>query len=388
MLSDKGRTIVEATLPLIGERLTDITTRFYDQMFAAHPEMLDGLFSRSNQRNGHQQQAVAGSIVAFASHLVSNPGTLPEAVLLRIGHKHASLNITEDQYPIVYQYLFAAIADELSDVLTEDIADAWSEVYWLMAHALIKIEKGLYAQAASGQPWAPWVLVAKRPAGTGSMTFTFEPADGTAVSPARPGQFLSVKVRMPDGIQQIRQYSLHADFKAARRVFTSKIDTDGEVSPVLHGSVQVGTVLELSNPYGDVSLGADDHLLILASAGIGCTATASILRSHAERDSKREILVLHAEHAMGNWALKDQMSADIEKMSSARLQLWLERREMGSNRGRMTLEGLDITADAWVYLCGPLPFMKSIHAQAMACGIPAERIHYEVFGPDVWLASA
>ena len=91
---------------------------------------------------------------------------------------------------------------------------------------------------------------------------------------------------------------------------------------------------------------------------------------------------------MGHWALKDQMSADIEKMSSARLQLWLERREMGSNRGRMTLEGLDITADAWVYLCGPLPFMKSIHAQAMACGIPAERIHYEVFGPDVWLASA
>jgi len=32
--------------------------------------------------------------------------------------------------------------------------------------------------------------------------------------------------------------------------------------------------------------------------------------------------------------------------------------------------------------------MKSIHAQAMVCGIPAERIHYEVFGPDIWLASA
>ncbi|PZS29942.1 MAG: hypothetical protein DLM58_14550 [Pseudonocardiales bacterium] len=137
-----------------------------------------------------------------------------------------------------------------------------------------------------------------------------------------------------------------------------------------------------------MTLGGDDHLLVLASAGIGCTATASILRALAERSSKRDVFVLHAEHAMESWALKNQMSADVESMRSARLELWLEHREMGSNSGRMTLDRLDITADASVYLCGPLLFMKSIHSQALACGIPAERIHYEVFGPDVWLASA
>ncbi|HEV7166385.1 MAG TPA: globin domain-containing protein [Micrococcaceae bacterium] len=393
MLSDQARPIIEATLPLVGERLPRITPNFYARLFAAHPELLDGLFSRSNQKNAKQQQALAGSIAAFATHLVNNPGTVPESVLSRIAHKHASLGIVEEQYPIVYKYLFEAIAEELSDVITEEIANAWSEVYWLMAHALVKIEKGLYAQTANDKPWSPWVLVAKQNAGIGSMTFIFEPADETPVSPARPGQFVSVRVVMPDGIKQVRQYSLHSDTHAAQRVFTTKIDNDGEVSPVLHGSVKVGDVLELSNPYGDVTLGEGDHPLVLASAGIGCTPTASILRSLAEQDSEREVLVLHADQQLESWALKEQMSSDVQKLDSAQLQLWLERPAEGGvpegiNKGFMTLEGLDIPSDASVYLCGPLPFMKSIRSQALATGIPAERIHYEVFGPDLWLASA
>ncbi|MBG0740079.1 hemin transporter [Paeniglutamicibacter antarcticus] len=388
MLSDQGRAIIEATMPLVAERLPVITPNFYARMFAARPELMDGLFSRSNQASGIQQQALAGSIVAFASHLMTHPDSFPETVLSRIAHKHASLGIVPEQYPIVYQYLFEAIAEELSDVITDEIAGAWSEVYWLMAHALIKIEKGLYAQAANDKPFSPWVLTGKEPAGVGSMTFTFEPADETPVSPSSPGQFITIKVPMPDGIYQVRQYSLHSDTHAARRVFTTKLDVDGEVSPVLHHTVKVGDVLELSNPYGDVTLGDGNHPLVLASAGIGCTPTASILRSLVDSGSDREVLVLHADQGLENWALQKQMSADVEKLDSAQLQLWLERPEAGFNKGFMTLAGLDIPDDASVYLCGPLPFMKSIRSQALASGIPAERIHYEVFGPDLWLASA
>ena len=83
MLSDKSRPVIEATLPLVGSRIGAITPKFYSRLFAAHPELLDGLFSRSNQRSGNQQQALAGSIAAFATHLVNNPGTLPETVLSR-----------------------------------------------------------------------------------------------------------------------------------------------------------------------------------------------------------------------------------------------------------------------------------------------------------------
>ena len=367
-----------------------IARKFYGRMFAAHPELFDGLFSRSNQKNGTLQQALAGSIAAFATHLVNNPETTPEAMLSRIAHKHVSLDIRPEQYNVVYQYLFEAIAEELSEVITPEIVDAWTEVYWLMAHALIKLENGLYSAAASDRPLAPWVVVGKEAAGTDAVTFTLEPADDTPVTPSLPGQYVSVTVRMPDGIHQVRQYSLSASTGTDTRVFTTRLDADGEVSPALHRDVQIGDQLILSNPCGDITLSAGDNPLVLASAGIGCTPSASILRSLADQGSTREVLVLHAESTLERWALRDQMLEDVALLEAAELELWLEVPSDGdeAHDGFMSLAGVAIPDNASVYLCGPLPFMRSLRSQALESGVPAERIHYEVFGPDLWLASS
>ena len=387
MLSPQSLPLIEATLPLVGERMPQIAKNFYNRMLTAHPELFDGMFSRSNQRNGTQQQALAGSIAVFATHLVQNPDTTPEAMLSRIAHKHISLSITPEQYDVVYKYLFEGIADELSDVITADIAAAWTEVYWLMAHALIKMEKGLYAGLASDKPLAPWIVVKKEAAGTDAVTFTLEPADDTPVTPALPGQYVSVTATMPDGIRQVRQYSLSAG-TATTRVFTTKLDADGEVSPVLHRDVQVGDTLILSVPCGDITLDAGTGPLILASAGIGCTPSASILRSLVDTGSKREVLVLHAESNLERWALRDQMNEDVALLEAAELELWLEIPSEGHHEGFMSLANVTIPEDASVYLCGPLPFMRSLRSQALESGVPADRIHYEIFGPDLWLANA
>ncbi|WP_104201000.1 globin domain-containing protein [Cryobacterium sp. Y29] len=387
MLSAQSLPLIEATLPLVGERMPQIARNFYKRMLTAHPELFDGLFSRSNQKNGTQQQALAGSIAVFATHMVQNPDITPEAMLSRIAHKHVSLDIQPEQYDIVYKYLFEGIADELSDVITAEIAAAWTEVYWLMAHALIKMEKGLYAGLASDKPLAPWTVVKKEAAGTDAVTFTLEPADDTPVTPALPGQYVSVTATMPDGIRQVRQYSLSAG-TATTRVFTTKLDADGEVSPVLHRDVQVGDTLILSVPCGDITLDAGTGPLILASAGIGCTPSASILRSLVDTASKREVLVLHAESNLERWALRDQMNEDVALLEAAELELWLEIPSAGHHEGFMSLENVTIPEDASVYLCGPLPFMRSLRAQALQSGVPADRIHYEIFGPDLWLANA
>ena len=49
MLSEKSRPIIEATLPIIADRIGHITPDFYERMFAARPDLMDGLFSRSSQ---------------------------------------------------------------------------------------------------------------------------------------------------------------------------------------------------------------------------------------------------------------------------------------------------------------------------------------------------
>ncbi|KFF59226.1 hemin transporter [Cryobacterium sp. MLB-32] len=386
MLSVQSVPIIEATLPTVGERMPAIARNFYHRMLTAHPELFDGLFSRSNQKNGTQQQALAASVAMFATHLVKNPDSAPEIMLSRIAHKHVSLGIRPEQYDIVYKYLFEAIADELSDVISADIADAWTEVYWLMAHALIKQENGLYAGLASDQALAPWTVVTKEKAGADSMTFTLLPADDTPVSDAKPGQYVGVTVMMPDGIRQVRQYTLSAGTGSDVRVFTTRLDADGEVSPALHRDVQVGDQLTLSHPCGDVTLDDEDGPLILASAGIGCTPSASILRSLADADSAREVLVLHAENTLDRWALRDQMRTDVAHLSSATMQLWLKDPAEDSHEGNMSLDGITLPKNASMYLCGPLPFMRTIRSQALASGVPAQRIHYEVFGPDLWLA--
>ncbi|GAA1337818.1 globin domain-containing protein [Arthrobacter roseus] len=387
MLSSQSLPVIKATLPVISERMDGITPHFYRRLFEAHPELMNGLFSRSNQRNGKQQSALAGSIVAFAAWLAENPDSYPEAVLVRIANKHTSLGIVPDQYPIVYKHLFDAIAEDLGDTLTTEIADAWTEVYWLMAHALIKIEKGLYAAQANDKPWAQWRITEKRPAGSGAVTLVLEPADDTPATPGRAGQYVSLRVPVKDGLLQVRQYSLsHNAASTTSRTITTKLDDGGEVSPIVH-QLQVGTVVELSNPYGEVTLGDNDGPIILASAGIGCTPAASLLHELATNHSEREVLVLHAESTPDMWALGQEMTSHVSELPNADLHVWYEQELEGFHKGFMTLEGLDIPQDASLHLCGPLPFMKSMRSQALKAGIPADRIQYEVFGPDMWLFS-
>ncbi|GAA3492180.1 hypothetical protein GCM10018987_62630 [Streptomyces cremeus] len=109
---------VRATLPAVGAAIEDITALFHDKLFAARPELLRGLFNRGNQAAGTQRRALAGSVAAFAAHLVDRPDGRPDAMLSRIAHKHASLGVTAGQYRVVHQHLFAALAEVLGDAVT------------------------------------------------------------------------------------------------------------------------------------------------------------------------------------------------------------------------------------------------------------------------------
>ncbi|CAN5670600.1 hypothetical protein BH09ACT8_BH09ACT8_60340 [soil metagenome] len=136
--------VVAATLPLIGSRIDDITTAFYSRLFTNHPDLLRNLFNRGNQAQGAQQRALAASIATFATFLVDPNLPHPAELLLRIGHKHASLGITADKYPIVYEHLFAAIVEVLgADTVTDEVAQAWARVYWIMADTLIAMARSM-----------------------------------------------------------------------------------------------------------------------------------------------------------------------------------------------------------------------------------------------------
>ncbi len=147
MLSAESKDVIRATLPAVGAEIDEIAPLFYRKMFAAHPELERDLFNRGNQKQGEQQKALAGSIAGFATMQLDPDPARMELMLLRIAHKHASLGITADQYQIVHTHLFEAIVEVLGDAVTPDVAAAWDELYWLMAHSLISREKVLYTDA-------------------------------------------------------------------------------------------------------------------------------------------------------------------------------------------------------------------------------------------------
>ncbi|MFJ7010745.1 globin domain-containing protein [Streptomyces albogriseolus] len=399
MLSAESAAVVRATLPAVAGALDEITTRFYGAMFRDRPELLDGMFNRGNQASGAQRRALAGSIAGFATALLDDPDTRPDTLLDRIAHKHAAVGVTDDQYTIVHKYLFGAIAEVLGDAATPEVAAAWDEVYWLMAGALISREARLYQDAGvePGRVWRQWSVVERRTETPDVVSFVLRPADGRPAPEARAGQYVSVRALMPDGIHQLRQYSLSSDPGGELRRITVKRVAgtdgapDGEVSRLLHERIREGDELTLSAPFGDVFL--DDPAdattpVVLVSAGIGGTPMTSILARLAALGSPRPVLVLHADRSAADHALRDETRELVGRLPDARAVFWYERPgpgEVDAREGLMSLDGIELPEDASVFLCGPLPFMRDVRGQLLRAGVPARHIRYEVFGPDLWL---
>ncbi|MCU1548271.1 MAG: hemin transporter [Arthrobacter sp.] len=399
MLSDNSRPVIEATLPVVGEHIEEIARRFYAHMFAAEPQLLDGLFNRGNQADGTQQQALAGSVAVFATHLLNKPDELPDRLLSRISHKHVSLGLRPDQYGVVHEHLMWAIVDVLGDAVTPEVAAAWDEVYWLMANVLINKERGLY-EAVRLSPdtiWRTWRVAEKIRETDDVATFVVERMDERDVKPSLPGQYVTLKALMPDGVHQPRQYSLtraddghHRQFSVKRVQGTNA--PDGEVSNYLHARIDVGDEVVLSAPFGDVVLDYSDRPLVLASAGIGITPMAGMISHLVATGAQRKVTLLHAENTSGSFALRRQVQSDLDQLPDASLTAWFAETDPATplaeneRAGFMDINAVQLPTDAAYFLCGPLPFMQAVRSDLIAAGVPARDIQYEVFGPDLWQA--
>jgi nitric oxide dioxygenase len=406
MLSAKSAEIVRATLPAIGAAIGDITPVFYQRMFAAHPELKRDLFNRGNQAQGDQQRALAGAVAAYATMLVSEGAPDSKDILARIAHKHASLGIVAEQYSIVHKHLFEAIVQILGDAVTEEVAAAWDEVYWSMADALIAMEGKLYEDAGvePGLVWQQLVVRRRVQESPDTVSFMLARPDGATLPFARPGQYVSVAVHLPDGARQIRQYSLtrapeRTEWGITVKAIGESRNEDGflipagEVSNFLHNNVFEGDELTVSLPFGDLILTDTPEPLLLISAGIGCTPIIGMLHYLTQTEDDRFVTVLHADRSPARHAHRHELSELVAKLPGATMHHWYE--DLGvrpatdtTALGRIDLGTVEIRTDAQTYLCGPLPFMESVRAALIERGVPEENIHYEVFGPDTWLASA
>lgn len=389
--------VIRATLPLVGGKIDDITRVFYDRMFTARPGLLRTLFNRGNQAQGAQQRALAASIATFAAHLVDPTLPHPAELLSRIGHKHASLGITADQYDIVHEHLFAAIVEVLgADTVTTEVAAAWDRVYWLMASTLIDLEHRLYAEAGvpDGQVFHRAAITSRveDPSGTVIITAT---ADAPVRHQHHPAQYVSVGITLPDGARQIRQYTVitgtgkEVTF-AVKPVAGTDHGPAGEVSNHIATHLRPGDLIDITTAFGDLptaDLGTQP--LVLISAGIGITPMIAILRYLHDTGSATAVQVLHADTSPATHPLSGEHRQLVEMLPHATLDLWYA--EPGdspqAHHGQLDLNEVSLPANASIFLCGNNGFVEHVREQLLNQQIDPARVHCELFSPNDWLLS-
>jgi ferredoxin-NADP reductase/MOSC domain-containing protein YiiM/ferredoxin len=212
---------------------------------------------------------------------------------------------------------------------------------------------------------------------------------GMALPGARPGQYLTVRVR-PPGTERslLRNYSLSSPPDAGYYRITVKREPDGAASGYLHSRLQTGDDLDIAAPRGTFILDSTNRPVLLISAGIGATPVLAMLHALAEERSEREIWWLHAARSRRKQSFAKETTTLLASLPNVRSHIYFSRpaargRDFDS-AGRLTptvLAELELPLDAEAYICGPLPFMEEISAGLTALGVDAAHIHTEPFGP-------
>lgn len=398
--------IIKATVPVVQEYGTAITTTFYKNVLAANPA-LNNIFNQTNQKNGDQPRALSGALAAYAAN-IDNLAVLSDAVE-RICQKHASLFIRPEHYPIVGKYLLEAMGQVLGAALTPEILDAWTAAYNQLAQIMIDREIQLYQEAGEWKEWRDFKIAKKVKESSIITSFYLEPVDGKLLPPFKPGQYISVQVHVPDfGYLQSRQYSLsdrpnekyyRISVKREDAVVLPEANTPveaGVISNILHDTKHEGDVVQVSPPQGEFFLDLQkntDSPVVLISAGVGLTPMVSILNTLVERGSARPISYIHAARSKEVDAFHDHVQEIATSNSNVRS--WVFVKNLPADNyghpvkdlaGRMDLSkvkdaALHLDDSTTVYfICGPGGFMDDMSKVLQTFGVSEDRINLEVFG--------
>ena len=370
----------------------------------------DLVFNQTNQLNGHQAAALAGSLYAYAAH-IDDLGVLSPA-LERISQKHVSLYVKPEQYDVVGNYLLQAMKKVLGDALTPDIHDAWAVAYQQLANLMIRREAQLLEEAIGWRDWKEFRIIQKIRESSEITSFHLAPLDGKSLPCYLPGKYISIRTSVPNiHYLQARQYSLsdapHPDYYRVSIKKEQALNTDepnakahpGFISNILHCEKDVGDLVEVSHPAGEFFLetrqkDSSGVPIVLISAGVGLTPNLSILNTLIAKKSERKISWVHASRnsrvqAFGNY---------IKKIAKAygNVQSHVFIKEPGENdvegvdyqfTGRMSLDKLNADHDLFIhdsraeyYICGPEKFMADMARYLEVQGVEDKRIKMELFG--------
>ncbi|MDE2593033.1 MAG: 2Fe-2S iron-sulfur cluster binding domain-containing protein [Burkholderiales bacterium] len=229
-----------------------------------------------------------------------------------------------------------------------------------------------------------------------AVAITLSAVDGLPIA-YRPGQYVSLTVRLPDGGRVTRSYSIATAPGVLApeqiRIGVKRVE-GGRVSPFLTQDLQPGQALELRGPFGDfgpaLPRGAQQRQMLLIAGGSGITPLLNIAQATLMTEKHSAVTLIHRASHRAAMMFDTELEA-LEQQYPGRFQ----HLPFLSTEGLRGPEGwrqhiraaVSLPSSVDVFLCGPQGMQDEAISALTSLGCPAESIHIEQFVAQLAQAS-
>ena len=198
--------------------------------------------------------------------------------------------------------------------------------------------------------------------------------DGGDLPPVAAGAHIDLPVRLADGRDATRRYSIASDpaRRDAYEIAVLREDSGSGGSAAAHRDYRLGLILACGLPGNDFPLHDDARPAVLIAGGIGITPIRAM--ALALQATGRSFELHYAGRSAREMAYRDGLARRL----GPALRLYC------SDTGpRLDLGAVVASAppDALFYVCGPARLIDAVRAAADRAGVAAERVRLERFIP-------
>jgi ring-1,2-phenylacetyl-CoA epoxidase subunit PaaE len=232
-----------------------------------------------------------------------------------------------------------------------------------------------------------------------SIAFTVPPELAEAYA-FEPGQYLTLRSTLA-GEDTRRSYSICSGLDDGElRVAIKEVD-GGLFSNYANKAIKLGDSVEVMTPMGRFTAPLDPRAArayLGVACGSGITPMMSHVKSILSREPKSRFVLLYGNRSSRDIMFKDALD-DLKDKHLGRLAvhhvLSREAQDLALLNGRLDAGKIATLTRASLpkgridhaFLCGPQGMMEAAQAALAGLGIPAERVHLELFTPSLPPAS-
>jgi ferredoxin-NADP reductase len=259
--------------------------------------------------------------------------------------------------------------------------------------------------------WRNFVVSRKVPESQEITSFYLKPQDGQPIPNFQPGQFLTIKLDIPDQPRPVmRTYSL-SDFSVTPDYYRLSIKREdppkgkevppGVASNFMHDHIQEGSVIPCKPPNGKFVLdGQSQRPVVLISNGVGITPMISMAKAVAMQNSNRPLWFLHGARDGSYHAFREAVLEIAPNNPNFTVHYRYSRPRPDDDGGYHSTGYVDIElvksllmprvgpTDADYFLCGSPSFMDSLREGLGGWGVPNSQVYFESFSKPVAKAAA